>query len=106
MWLKELYKKLKYGVRYSSETYISYLRKIGINIGCRTTIFDPRTTIIDETRPWMISIGDDVQITSGVTILSHGFDWSVLKGTYGEVLGSSGGWKLVTMFLLECIPQF
>lgn len=55
----------------------------------------------------MISIGDDVQITSGVTILSHGFDWSVLKGTYGEVLGSSGGgWKLVTMFLLECIPQF
>lgn len=82
MWLKELYKKLKYGVRYSSETYISYLRKIGINIGCRTTIFDPRTTIIDETRPWMISIGDDVQITSGVTILSHGFDWSVLKGTY------------------------
>ena len=25
---------------------------------------------------------------------------------YGEVLGSSGGWKLVTMFLLECIPQF
>lgn len=91
MWLKELYKKLKYGVRYSSETYISYLRKIGINIGCRTTIFDPRTTIIDETRPWMISIGDDVQITSGVTILSHGFDWSVLKGTYGEVLGSSGG---------------
>ena len=107
MWLKELYKKLKYGVRYSSETYISYLRKIGINIGCRTTIFDPRTTIIDETRPWMISIGDDVQITSGVTILSHGFDWSVLKGTYGEVLGSSGGgWKVVTMFLLECIPQF
>ena len=91
MWLKELYKKLKYGVRYSSETYISYLRKIGINIGCRTTIFDSRTTIIDETRPWMISIGDDVQITSGVTILSHGFDWSVLKGTYGEVLGSSGG---------------
>ena len=91
MWLKELYKKLKYGVRYSSETYISYLRKIGINIGCRTTIFDPRTTIIDETRPWMISIGDDVQITSGVTILSHGFDWSVLKVKYGEVLGSSGG---------------
>lgn len=90
MLFKEFYRKLKYGVRYSSDTYVKYLRNIGVKIGSRTTIFDPRTTIIDETRPWMISIGDDVQITSGVTILTHGFDWSVLKGVYGEVLGSSG----------------
>lgn len=94
MRLKEIYRKLKYGVRYSSETYVNYLRKIGVKIGCRTTIFDPRTTIIDETRPWMISIGDDVQITSGVTILSHGFDWAVLKKVYGEVLGSCGEVKI------------
>ena len=94
MWLKETYRKLKYGIRYSSETYISYLKKIGMQIGCRTTIFDPRSTIIDETRPWMISIGNDVQITAGVTILSHGFDWSVLKSVYGEVLGSAGGVKI------------
>lgn len=90
MFFKEFYRKLKYGVRYSSDTYVKYLRNTGVKIGSRTTIFDPRTTIIDETRPWMISIGDDVQITSGVTILTHGFDWSVLKGVYGEVLGSSG----------------
>ena len=38
----------------------------------------------------MLHIGDDVQITSGVTILSHGYDWSVLKGEYGTVLGSCG----------------
>lgn len=90
MFFKEFYRKLKYGVRYSSDTYVKYLRNTGVKIGSRTTIFDPRTTIIDETRPWMISIGDDVQITSGVTILTHGFDRSVLKGVYGEVLGSSG----------------
>lgn len=54
----------------------------------------------------MICIGNDVQITAGVTILSHGFDWSVLKGVYGEVLGSSGEWKLKTMFSLECILRF
>lgn len=43
----------------------------------------------------MIKIGNDVQITAGVTILLHGYDWAVLKGVYGEVLGSSGGenWK-------------
>ena len=90
MFFKEFSRKLKYVVRYSSDTYVKYLRNTGVKIGSRTTIFDPRTTIIDETRPWMISIGDDVQITSGVTILTHGFDWSVLKGVYGEVLGSSG----------------
>lgn len=93
-WLKEFYRKLKYGVRESSDSYVKYLKNIGMEIGSRTTIFDPRTTIIDETHPWMITIGDDVQITSGVTILTHGFDWSVPKGVYGEVLDSSGMVKI------------
>lgn len=91
MLILKIYRKFKYGIRYSSESYISHLRKIGVGIGNRTTIFDPRSTIIDESRPWLIKIGDDVQITAGVTILTHGYDWSVLKGVYGEVLGSSGG---------------
>lgn len=90
MGIKNFLKKLKYGVRYDSESYIKYLENIGVEIGDRTTIFDPRTTNIDETRPWMIKIGSDVQITAGVTILTHGYDWSVLKGVYGEVLGSCG----------------
>lgn len=90
MWLKTVFRKLKYGVRYNSDSYIKYLKNIGVEIGDRTSIFDPRSTIIDETRPWMIKIGNDVQITAGVTILSHGFDWAVLKGVYGEVLGSAG----------------
>jgi UDP-3-O-[3-hydroxymyristoyl] glucosamine N-acyltransferase len=38
----------------------------------------------------MLEIGKNVQITAGVTILTHGFDWAVLKGCYGEVLGSRG----------------
>lgn len=48
MLILEIYRKLKYGIRYSSESYISHLRKIGVSIGNRTTIFDPRSTIIDE----------------------------------------------------------
>lgn len=96
MKIKKYLRKLRYGVRCDSETYINYLRSKGTQIGERTVIFDPRTNIIDETRPWMIKIGSDVQITAGVTILTHGYDWSVLKGVYGDVLGSSGGggdWK-------------
>lgn len=106
MLILEIYRKFKYGIRYSSESYISHLRKIGVGIGNRTTIFDPRSTIIDESRPWLIKIGDDVQITAGVTILTHGYDWSVLKGVYGEVLGSSGGWRSETTSSLECTVPF
>lgn len=73
-----------------SDTYIQYLRQQGMRIGERTVIFNTRNVVIDSTRPWMIEIGDDVKITHGVIILTHGFDWSVMKGTYGEVLGSCG----------------
>lgn len=89
--LKEFIKKKIYKEKYSSETYISWLRQQGMKIGERVKVFVPTKTTIDITRPWLIEIGDDVQITEGVTILTHGYDWSVLKGVYGEVLGSSGG---------------
>lgn len=62
-------------------------------IGANCTVFEPRYTSIDETRPWLISIGNNVNITRGVTILTNGYDWSVLKGVYGEVLGSSGEYQ-------------
>jgi hypothetical protein len=65
-----------------------------MTIGRRTIIYEPRFTCIDETRPWAVIIGDDVQITRGVTILTHGYDWSVLKGKYGTVLGSFGRVKI------------
>lgn len=74
----------------TSESYISYLRKKGMRIGERTTIYSPNHCIIDETRPWMIEIGNDVQITHGCIILTHGYDWAVLKGVYGNVMGSCG----------------
>jgi acetyltransferase-like isoleucine patch superfamily enzyme len=77
-------------IRRNSDSYITFLRKKGCKIGERTVIFNPQNTIIDRTRPTLITIGDDVQITDGVTILTHGYDWSVLRGVYKEVIGSSG----------------
>lgn len=91
--LKEFMKKMIYKEKYSSETYTNWLRQQGMKIGERVNIYVPSKTTIDITRPWLIEIGDDVQITEGVTILTHGYDWSVLKGVYGEILGSSGGSK-------------
>lgn len=92
--MKQFIKKLIYREKYNSETYVDFLRKQGAKIGERVNIYAPNKTIIDMTRPWLLDIGDDVQITEEVTILTHGYDWSVLKGVYGEVLGSSGGVKI------------
>lgn len=82
--------KLLFKEKADSESYIRYLRKLGMRIGNHCIIYEPRMTVIDITRPWLISIGDNVKITIGVTILTHGYDWSVLKNLYGDVLGSSG----------------
>ena len=89
--LKEYIKKIVYGDKASSEANIKYLRNIGMKVGDESTIYVPTKTQIDTTRPWLIDIGKNVKITEGVTILTHGFDWSVLKGVYGDILGSSGG---------------
>ena len=35
-------------------------------------------------------MGNNVKITRGVTILTHGFDWSVLNGKYGDICGAAG----------------
>lgn len=85
--IKELLRRLVYG---KPEDYVSHLRSLGVRIGERTCFFDPRNCLIDVTRPWLVEIGDDVQITRGLTLLTHGYDWSVMKGMYGRVLGSSG----------------
>ena len=87
-------KKKFLGHRYNSETYIKHLRSIGVRIGEGTRFYAPRNVVIDETSPCMIEIGKYVQIPAGVTILTHGFDWAVLKGVKGEVFGSRGKVKI------------
>ena len=59
---------------------------MGVKIGERTVIFSPRETFIDEQYPWMVEIGNDVQITRGVIILTHSYDWSVVKKKYSKTL--------------------
>lgn len=75
MKIRNVIRKLLLRQRADSDSYIRYLRKLGVAIGERVTIFEPRKVYIDETRPFLISIGNDVKITNGVTILTHGYDW-------------------------------
>ena len=74
----------------TSENLVARMRALGMRIGERTIFYDPSSCMLDVTRPWLIEIGDDVQITRGLTLLTHGYDWSVMKGIHGHVLGSSG----------------
>ncbi len=75
----------------SSGSWIDYLRNSGMRIGEGTMIHThPLNVLIDVTRPWLIEIGKNVQITYGVSILTHGYDWATLKAEYGDINGSSG----------------
>ncbi|RHB12405.1 acyltransferase [Collinsella sp. AM41-2BH] len=94
MGIKQAIKKIVMGPKASSQDYVNYLRSNGMVIGNNTVIYSPNNCVIDQTRPWMIEIGDNVSITTGVTILTHGYDWSVFKGIYGDVLGSAGRVKI------------
>lgn len=94
--IKQIINRIRFPHTYSSEAYVAYLRKLGMEIGEDVTIYSPRGAIIDKQYPWMIKIGNHVRITTGVTILTHDFSWSVLKnynlndGVRGAVFGASG----------------
>lgn len=78
----------------SSDRYVRWLRKKGCRIGRNVSFFGPKTIHIDVTRPSLIEIGNDVAFTHGVVILTHGYDWMVLRNVYHELLGSSGKVKI------------
>ena len=76
--------------RNDSESYISFLRKKGVRIGTNVRIFQPKTVFIDFSRPSLLEIGNNVVITNGCNILTHGYDWFVLRNLYKEIISSSG----------------
>lgn len=92
--LANKFRILIYGHKASSESYIKWLKKKGVRIGENTKIYSPWKVMIDIQRPWMIEIGNNVHITSGVTILQHGYDWAVIQKKFGTVLGSAGKVKI------------
>lgn len=74
--------------------YEKYLRQKGVRIGKHFMVWTKTQFAIDLTRPWLIEIGDNVEIAAGVTILTHGYDWCVVHHKTGEILGSAGKVKI------------
>lgn len=90
MLVKQLIRKLIYRERCDSKSYVKYLRGKGVQIGTGVTFYSPKNTFIDITRPFLIEIGNQVKITDGVKILTHGYDWFVFNAMYGDIMGSAG----------------
>ena len=62
----------------------------GVKIGSNIKIYGASSVVIDETRPWLLTIGDNVRITHGVQILTHDYSKSVLQTKFGENIGEGG----------------
>lgn len=83
-------RKIVFGNKATSEDYLNSLRTKGAKIGKGVKIYSPNHTFIDEMFPYMLTIGDNVNITLGVHIINHDYSWSVLKNKFNTVLGGVG----------------
>lgn len=90
--LKRIYNKIyDCYVRSSSNRYVTYLRKKGMIIGDNFRISGGvRTILIDETRPSLIKIGDNVTINRNFILLTHDFVSGVFINKFNDFINSSG----------------
>lgn len=88
MALKDVVRKVYNKLLVNNEGYLKYLRSRGVTIGEDVTFHCPGETHVDVTDPHLLTIGDHVNLTGPITILTHDFSWSVVKGKTGEILGN------------------
>lgn len=89
MKLKFIIKKILYSYKASSKTYVDYLKSIGVLCGDNIKIFCPKDTHIDINNPYLLEIGNNVNMTGPVTILTHDYSTSVLNRIDHEIYGKS-----------------
>lgn len=93
--LKRAVKKLLYGEKSDSDSYIKYLKKRGCNIGEGVYFYSPMTTVIDNVRMDWITIGSFTKITHGVVILAHDYSPSVCVHTHHNVVLAGGTYTTI-----------
>lgn len=95
--LKKTIRKIILREKADSNSYISYLRKRGVEIGDFCYIPEPSSVLIDLTVPWLITMGDNITLTHGTVILTHDYGWSVLKKSgdhKGSIIGAQAPVKI------------
>ncbi len=74
----------------NSGAYVKWLRSNGIKIGDNVLFRDPFTTLVDCTRPSLVTIGDNVDINRHFQILTHDWGCYVFRNKYNDFVNSSG----------------
>ena len=74
----------------SSKRLLNHLKKKGVSIGTGCVFRSPKTAFIDLTRPYLIEIGNNVDMNINFKIYTH--DWAslVFIAKYGQMLNSGG----------------
>lgn len=86
--LSHICKKILYGNKADVDTYVRYLKRIGVSIGDNIEIFSLKETVIDVTNPHLLTIGSNVSMTGPVCILVHDYSVCVTKYKYsGYIVG-------------------
>ncbi len=86
-----LIRALKYRyAKSSSDRFTKWLRNRGCSIGNNVEWHGLSNVSVDTTRPSLVEIGNNVCITKGFVLLTHGYDWMVLRNKFDEVYASSG----------------
>lgn len=85
--VKKILKRLL-GRGLGNEEKIALLIKGGAHIGKDLHCYG--TVRFDSQYPFMLSIGDYVEITDNVTILNHDYSWCVAKRMTGSLMGGIG----------------
>ena len=68
----------------SEKAHINFLRKKGVQIGSNCLFRYHRTIWIDETRPALITIGDNVSFNRGFVLLTHDFVSGIFLNLYND----------------------
>lgn len=89
MKLKFIIKRLLYSYKASGKTYVDHLKSIGISCGDNINIFCPKNTHIDTNNPYLLEIGNNVNMTGPITILTHDYSTSVLNKIDHKIYGKS-----------------
>lgn len=87
-----LYIKVVY--RSTSSRFIEFLRKKGVYIGKNVTFRGPSSTAIDTSRAHLISIGDNVDINTHFSLMTHDFSNFVFRNYFSDYINNCGEVKI------------
>lgn len=77
-------------VKSSGTLFVNYLRENGVQIGERVVFRSPRTTAIDVSRGCLVKIGNDVDINTYFSIMTHDFSNHVFRNYFHDYINNCG----------------